>query len=141
MINGALFLNGRIAEWQKLKLRTIIRGNQMSFDEELERNIKPGPCHPGEILEHEFLIPLELSSESFAKHLGWSLSMLNEVLEGNRGISHAMALQVADALGTSPELWLNLQTDYDLWHAKQSHRKISAIRRDRPSSNHNSIRP
>ena len=72
------------------------------------------PTHPGEILLLEFLNPLELSQVSFAKHIGVPVQRVNEIVRGKRGISPETAWLFAEALGTTPEFWLNLQTNYDL---------------------------
>lgn len=87
------------------------------------------PTHPGEILLEEFLKPLELSQEQFAKHLGssWTQPKISEIINKKRRITESIALDFADALGTSPEFWINLQYRYDLWFAKQDHRPISRI--------------
>lgn len=81
------------------------------------------PSHPGEILEEDFLKPLGLTQTALAKHLGWSHAKINELVRGKRGVTPAAALALSDALGTSPQLWMNLQTQYDLWHALQEHKK------------------
>jgi len=72
------------------------------------------PFHPGEILLEEFLEPSELSQTAFAKKIGWTKAKLNELIKGKRGITAETALDLADALGTSPKLWMNLQATYDL---------------------------
>lgn len=66
------------------------------------------------MLREEFLEPLGLSQATFAQKIGWSRARLNEVIRGKRGITFEAALDLADALGTSPKLWLNLQATYDL---------------------------
>ena len=81
------------------------------------------PTHPGEILQEEFLDPLGITQTAISKHLGWSHAKVNEIVSGKRGITPEAALSIADALGTSPELWLNLQKNYDLWEALQTHKK------------------
>ena len=77
-------------------------------------NQPPHPFHPGEMLREEFLDPLGLSQTAFAQKIGWSRARLNEVICGKRGVTVEAALDLADTLGTSPKLWLNLQTTYDL---------------------------
>jgi addiction module HigA family antidote len=72
------------------------------------------PFHPGEILLEEFLLPAEMSQVAFAAKIGWTKTRLNELIKGKRGITAAAALDLADALGTSPKLWMNLQATYDL---------------------------
>lgn len=87
------------------------------------------PTHPGEILWEEFLKPLKLSQEQFAKHLSgtWTQPKISEIINKKRRITEAIALDFSDALGTSPEFWLNLQNRYDLWVAKQTHQPVSLI--------------
>ena len=75
------------------------------------------PTHPGEMLKEEFLGPLGVSQSDFAKRLGVSFPRLNDLIHGRRGVTTDTALRLARVLGTSPELWLNLQLAWDLWHA------------------------
>ena len=72
------------------------------------------PFHPGEILLEEFLEPMKLTQAAFAKQIGWTKTRLNELIKGKRGITADSALDLAEALGTSPKLWMNLQATYDL---------------------------
>ena len=72
------------------------------------------PFHPGEMLLEEFLIPMGMSQAEFARKLGWTKARLNELVRGKRGITAESALDLAEALGTSAKLWMNLQTTYDL---------------------------
>lgn len=72
------------------------------------------PFHPGEILLEEFLQPQGITQAAFAEELGWTKTRLNELIRGKRGVSAAAALDLADALGTSAKLWMNLQATYDL---------------------------
>ena len=72
------------------------------------------PFHPGEILLEEFLEPMEMSQAAFAKKLGWTTTRLNELIKGKRGITAESALDLAQALGTTPKLWMNLQATWDL---------------------------
>jgi len=80
------------------------------------------PFHPGEILLEEFLVPMGLSQADFAKKVSWTTSRLNELIKGKRGITAAAALDLAEALGTSPKLWMNLQATYDLDKAARARR-------------------
>jgi addiction module HigA family antidote len=84
---------------------------------------KRAPTHPGEMLQEEFLKPMEITQTAFAKHLGWSHAKINEIITGKRGVTPEAALSFADALGTTADLWLNLQKNYDLWVAQQIHKK------------------
>jgi antitoxin HigA-1 len=80
------------------------------------------PYHPGEILLHEFLIPNNLSQVKFAKKLSWTNAKLNELIKGKRGITADTALDLADALGTSAKVWMNMQASFDLALARKSRR-------------------
>lgn len=72
------------------------------------------PFHPGEMLLEEFLVPVGLSQAEFARQIGWTKARLNELIRGKRGITAESALDLAEALGTSPKIWMNLQATYDL---------------------------
>lgn len=72
------------------------------------------PTHPGEILLEEFLVPMNVSQVAFASHIGVPTQRVNEIVRGKRGVTPETAWLFAEALGTSPEFWLNLQTNYDL---------------------------
>lgn len=82
------------------------------------------PIHPGEMLLEEFLRPRGTSQRQFAEKLGWTTARLNELVKGKRGVTADSALDLAQALGTSPELWMNLQMTWDLRRA-QARRKAS----------------
>jgi len=70
--------------------------------------------HPGEILKEEFLEPLGITQLALAQHLGVSLQRVNEIIRGKRGITPETAWLLSEALGTSPQFWMNLQDSYDL---------------------------
>ena len=72
------------------------------------------PFHPGEILLEEFLQPAGVTQTAFSGQLGWTRARLNELIKGKRGITAESALDLAEALGTSPKLWMNLQATWDL---------------------------
>lgn len=72
------------------------------------------PFHPGEILLEEFLEPMNMTQAAFAERIGWTKTRLNELIKGKRGITADSALDLAEVLGTSPKLWMNLQATYDL---------------------------
>lgn len=82
------------------------------------------PAHPGEVLR-EFLG--ETSVTHAAGHLGVSRVTLSRLLNGNAGISADMALRLSEAFGTSPELWMNMQVQHDIWKASRVRRKKIAI--------------
>jgi addiction module HigA family antidote len=85
------------------------------------------PTHPGEMLLKEFLEPIGLSQKAFAKHVGWTYARLNEIVHGKRGISADSALTLAEVFNIEPEFWLNLQSQWDLWQAKQVHQAVTPI--------------
>ena len=84
------------------------------------------PTHPGEILLEEFLNPLGLSQVAFAGHIGVPVQRVNEIVRGKRGITPESAWLFAEAFGTSPEFWLNPQSNYDLVRSKPK-RQVSRI--------------
>jgi addiction module HigA family antidote len=74
--------------------------------------------HPGEILLEEYIKPLGLTQATLARELGISSNRLNELVRGKRGITADTALRLARRFGTSPELWMNLQSAYQLTEAR-----------------------
>ena len=72
------------------------------------------PFHPGEILLEEFLEPAGITQTEFAGKLGWTRARLNELIKGKRGVTADAALDLAEALGTSAKLWMNLQITCEL---------------------------
>lgn len=83
--------------------------------------IKQGmkPIHPGQILKEIYLEPLNLNQTDAAINLGVTRKTLSMLLNGRQGVSAEMALRLSKAFNTTPELWLNMQRDYDLWNAGQ----------------------
>jgi len=79
------------------------------------------PAHPGKVLR-DYLG--DLSVTEAAARLGVTRAALSRILNGSAGISADMALRLRDALGTSAELWLNMQTQYDLWQAESKPRPV-----------------
>jgi addiction module HigA family antidote len=72
------------------------------------------PVHPGEVLQEEFLSPLDLSQNRLALALGVPARRINEIVLGKRGVSADTALRLARYFGNSAEFWLGLQMDFDL---------------------------
>lgn len=79
------------------------------------------PATPGEILKELFLEPGGISQLQLARHLGWTPAKVNNLISGRLGVSAETALSLADAFGTTPEVWMNAQTAIDLWKARQKH--------------------
>jgi addiction module HigA family antidote len=84
------------------------------------------PTHPGEILLEEFLHPMGISQVGFAKHIGVPLQRINEIVRGKRGITPETAWLFSEALGTTPEFWINLQSTYELARSRPA-RKVELI--------------
>lgn len=80
--------------------------------------MKMKPVHPGEILVEEFLVPMGISQYRLAKEIHVPLRRVNEIALQRRGITADTALRFARFFGTTPELWLNLQSQYEMDIAK-----------------------
>ena len=72
------------------------------------------PIHPGEILQTEFLEPLGLSQNRLAREIGVPPRRINEIVHGKRAITADTALRLSRFFGTTAQLWLNLQSHYEL---------------------------
>ena len=93
------------------------------------------PTHPGEILLEEYLKPLRITQVAFASHIGVPLQRINEIVRGRRGVTPETAWLLSQALGTTPELWLNLQRNHDL-ALKRPGKKIRRLGKPRRLSQH-----
>lgn len=76
------------------------------------------PIHPGEILKEEFLDPMGISQRAFARSIDVPANRVNEIVRGKRAITGDTAIRFGLALGTSPEMWLRLQAQYELEKAQ-----------------------
>lgn len=72
------------------------------------------PIHPGEVLREEFLVPMNLTAHKLAVSIGVPASRVDQIVKERRSISADTALRLARFFKTTPEVWLNLQTHYDL---------------------------
>lgn len=88
------------------------------------------PPHPGEFIAEVYLEPNGLSGRELAAKLGVAPSTLNRILTGSSAISPEMALRLSKALGRSPESWLAMQYNHDLWQAKR-HVNLTSVTRIR----------
>jgi addiction module HigA family antidote len=77
------------------------------------------PPHPGKFISETYVSEMNISGRELAKHLDVSPSTLNRILLGKSGITPDMALRLSAVLGRTPESWLAMQDQYDLWQAKQ----------------------
>lgn len=82
------------------------------------RRIKRQPTHPGCILKLDYLEPLAISITEMASKLNVSRKTLSKILNEKGAVTPEMALRLSRAFNTTPELWLNLQMNYDLWQAE-----------------------
>jgi len=90
-------------------------------------NTKRKPRHPGALIKRQYLEPLEMTNTQLAEILGVSRKTISEIVNEQAGISPSMALRLAKAFQTTPELWLNLQQKYDLWNAAQESEMLNKI--------------
>jgi antitoxin HigA-1 len=90
---------------------------------------KRKPVHPGIILEEHYIKPLNLNLQDLANHLGIARNTLFKIRTGKASITPAIALTLAEAFDTTPQLWLNLQQKYDLWieENEKPHEHITPI--------------
>jgi addiction module HigA family antidote len=87
---------------------------------------KPLPIHPGEILMEEFMKPLGLSQNQLARDLKIPPRRINQIVNGKRAITADTALRLARYFGTSPQLWMGFQDDYELDVAQEEKAEIVA---------------
>lgn len=88
---------------------------------------KRKPTHPGEILDEDYIKPLNLNLQKLADRLGIARNTLFKIRTAKAGVTPAIALALAEAFDTTPQLWLNLQTNYDLWIEEQDHKHVRPI--------------
>lgn len=93
------------------------------------------PTTPGEMLNEEYLKPLQITQTAFAATIGIPTGRLNEIIRGRRSVTIDTALRFSRALGTSPWFWLNLQQGLDLYDALHSEKseeidKIKPVNRN-----------
>jgi addiction module HigA family antidote len=79
------------------------------------------PTLPGEILKYEFLEPLNMTQQQLADALGITRVRVNEIITGKRSITTDTAFRLAKYFNTTPDFWLNLQSNVDMWDTLQQH--------------------
>ena len=79
----------------------------------------PLPLHPGKVLAEVYMREMGLNQTELAKCCGCAPRKINEIVNGKRGISPSFAIVLESALGTSAEMWVRMQAEYDLWEARQ----------------------
>lgn len=75
------------------------------------------PSHPGAILKEIYLDDMKITQTELASRVGCTVTKVSEIINGKRSITPEFALDLAEALGTTAEMWVNLQGTYDLWKA------------------------
>ncbi len=80
----------------------------------------PKPMHPGRVLATVYMADMGLNQSELATRCGCAPRKINEIVNGKRGISPQFALVLEEVLGTTAELWVRMQAEYDLWEARQS---------------------
>jgi addiction module HigA family antidote len=101
-------------------LSLTARANETVEGDQIAMARKLPPLHPGEVLRAEFLVPLELSPGALAKAMGVPRTRIERIAAESTGITADTALRLGRALGTSAQLWLNLQNRYDMQMAEQA---------------------
>ena len=94
---------------------------------------KRPPAHPGQILRNHHLEPLSMTITELANALGVSRKTVSKIINQRGSITPDMALRLSRAFNTSPDLWMNLQKNYDLWHAtnkSQDWKRVQPISTD-----------
>ncbi len=78
----------------------------------------PTPLHPGKVLSEIYMTEMSLSQTALAALCECSPRKINEIVNGKRGISPSFAIVLESAIGTSAEMWVRMQAEYDLWEAR-----------------------
>ena len=80
----------------------------------------PAPMHPGQVLAEVYMTEMGLNQSALARRCGCASRKINEIVNGKRGISPAFAIVLESELGTSAEMWVRMQAEYDLWEARRN---------------------
>ena len=95
------------------------------------RERKRPPVHPGRIIKEHYLLPLSMSVTDLAKTLEVTRKTVSKIVNERGSITPDMVLRLSRAFGTTPDLWLTLQGNYDLWravHDSKEWRQVKPIR-------------
>ncbi|HKY99660.1 MAG TPA: HigA family addiction module antitoxin [Rhabdochlamydiaceae bacterium] len=96
--------------------------------------MKRKPTSPGEILNEEFLKPLEITQKGLAEHLSCDYKVINRIINERASVTPEMAIKLAAAFNTTPDFWLNAQMAIDLWELRTHKPKIHSLIRARRRS-------
>jgi addiction module HigA family antidote len=79
----------------------------------------PKPLHPGQVLDEVYMTEMKLNQTTLAAKCKCSPRKINEIVNGKRGVSPEFAIVLEKVLGTSAEMWVRMQAEYDLWAARR----------------------
>ncbi|MBW2008089.1 MAG: HigA family addiction module antidote protein [Deltaproteobacteria bacterium] len=100
------------------------------------RKMKRQPTHPGKIIKEDYVKPLKITIKDMAELLGVSRKTLSKIINERGSITPDMALRLSRALDTTPDFWLTLQQNYDLWHAEIASKKWKNVKPISPNLLH-----
>lgn len=80
----------------------------------------PKPLHPGRVLSEVYMAEMGLNQSQLAAKCGCSPRKINEIVNGKRAVSPEFAIQLEKILGTTAEMWVRIQAEYDLWQARKN---------------------
>ncbi len=89
------------------------------------------PCHPGELILHDWIDGLDLTVEAAAKHMQVSPQSLEDICHGNAPVTTEMAVRLSKALGSTPRFWIQLQANFDAAQAEEMLDQIDIKRIER----------
>jgi addiction module HigA family antidote len=92
------------------------------------RDRKRPPAHPGRILRNHYLEPLSMTVTDMARVLDVSRKTASKIVNERGSVTSDMALRLSRAFNTTPDLWLNLQKNHDLWHAAHDSKEWERVR-------------
>tara|TARA_B100000315_G_C14064642_1_gene357768 strand:+ start:90 stop:404 length:315 start_codon:yes stop_codon:yes gene_type:complete len=92
------------------------------------RKIRRQPTHPGKIIKEDYLKPLSITITELASILGVSRKTLSKIINKRGAITTEMALRLSRAFDTTPDLWLNLQKNFDLWQAEHTSKEWEKVK-------------
>jgi len=80
----------------------------------------PNPLHPGQVLSEVYMSEMNLNQSELALRCRCAPRKINEIVNGRRSISAEFSIVLESVLGTSAEMWVRMQAEYDLWEARQA---------------------
>jgi len=92
------------------------------------RKMKRQPTHPGSIIKEDYLTPLSITIKDMSEILGVSRKTLSKIVNERGSITPDMALRLSRGFDTTPDLWMNLQQNFDLWNAENSSDAWQAVK-------------